>query len=179
MKENPFRGFKNRILQLLALHIPGATTLRVALHRMRGVQIGTGVFIGMEVMLESGYPQLVSIGNNVTISVRALFIAHFKGMKRQDRLGNKPMIRIEDNVFIGPNATILPGVTIGKEAVVTAGSVVSRSVPPRTMVQGNPARVVAKCSVPFIGSPYEEFRRGLKFVNVHRRPSQSQDAEPG
>ena len=98
-------------------------------------------------------------------------------MGYQERVDNEPSIRIEDNVFIGPNVTILPGLTIGRDAVVAAGSVVSRSVPPRTLVQGNPARVVAKCGVPLRGSPYEKFRRGLKYVNAHRRAPQDPESE--
>jgi acetyltransferase-like isoleucine patch superfamily enzyme len=175
-KEKPLRGAKDRLLQYLALHAPGAKTLRVYLHRLRGVEIGQGVFIGLEVLLESAYPWLVSIGDNVTISVRAVFIGHFKQLGRRERQSHEPSIRIEDNAYIGPNVTILPGVTIGRDAVVAAGSVVSRSVPPQTLVQGNPARVVAKCTAPLRSSSYEEFQRGLRFVNVHRRPPQ--DSEP-
>ena len=70
IKERPLQGLRNRFLQILALYAPGARTLRVYLHRMRGVKIGKGAFIGLEVMLESAYPSLVSIGDNVTISVR-------------------------------------------------------------------------------------------------------------
>jgi acetyltransferase-like isoleucine patch superfamily enzyme len=172
IREGPLRGLKNRFLQRLSLHAPGGRTLRVYLHRMRGVKIGKGVFIGLEVMLESAYPGLVSIGDNVSIGVRTVIIGHFKGVGREERVNHEPSVRIEDNVFIGPNVTILPGVTIGKDAVVTAGSVVSRSVPPLTMVQGNPARVVAKCGVSLSRSSYKEFRRGLQFVNVRKYSSQ-------
>jgi acetyltransferase-like isoleucine patch superfamily enzyme len=177
MKENPLRGMVNRFLQLLSLYAPGARTLRVCLHRMRGVKIGKGVFIGQGVMLEAAHPNLISIGNNVTISVRTILIGHFKGIGREEHMASEPSIWIEDNVFIGPNVTILPRVRIGKDAVVTAGSVVTRSVPPLTMVQGNPARVVAKCGVPLKGSPYKEFRRGLKYVNARSYLPQEPELE--
>lgn len=49
-------------------------------------------------------------------------------------------IVVEDNVWIGGNSTILPGVTIGKNAIVAAGAVVTKSVPANTIVAGNPAR---------------------------------------
>jgi acetyltransferase-like isoleucine patch superfamily enzyme len=56
-------------------------------------------------------------------------------------LNEKP-ISIEDDVWIGAVAIVLPGVTIGKGAIVGAGSVVTKNVPPYTIVAGNPARVI-------------------------------------
>ena len=132
------RQAKDRILQLIAFHMPGAKSLRVRLHRWRGVKIGHGVWIGYQVLLDTSRPDLISIGDNVIISVRAMLIAHFRGPQG---------ITIENDAFIGPGAIILPNVTIGRGAVVTAGSVVSSSVGPMTVVQGNPARPIAKCGV--------------------------------
>jgi serine acetyltransferase len=58
---------------------------------------------------------------------------------------------------------ILPNVVIGHGAVVTAGSVVTRSVPPMTVVQGNPAVPVARCGIPFTPTTTsKEFARRLK-----------------
>ncbi len=138
MSESIFSGLKNRICQHLARILPGATSLRVTLHRWRGVKIGKNAWIGYDVILDTGFPELITIGDNVTISMRATIIAHFK----EERI-----VTIEDDVFIGPGAILLPNITIGKGAVVTAGSVVNRSVPPMTMVQGNPAVPVARCDL--------------------------------
>jgi len=132
------RQAKNRILQLIAFHAPGAKSLRVRLHRWRGVRLGRDVWIGYQVLLDTSHPHLISVGNNVIISIRAMLIAHFRGPQG---------ITIEDDVFIGPGAIILPNVKIGRGAVVTAGSVVSSSVAPMTVVQGNPARPIAICGV--------------------------------
>ena len=72
---------------------------------------------------------------------------------------------IGDDVFIGPGSILLPHVTIGDGAVVTAGSVVTTSVPPLTMVRGNPAQVVATFKRPLGRTvPLREFYRGLKPV---------------
>jgi acetyltransferase-like isoleucine patch superfamily enzyme len=65
-----------------------------------------------------------------------------QGRPRPDVL-KKPVI-IEDNVWIGPNATILKGVCIGAGAFVEAGSLVTRDVPPRARVLGNPAQVIGE-----------------------------------
>lgn len=156
MPESPLSGLKNRLLQLIARSAPGARTLRVRLHRWRGVEIGDNVWIGYDTLLETSRPHLVSIGNNVVISMRAMLIAHFRGATS---------IRIEDDVFIGPGAIILPNVVIGRGSVVTAGAVVSSSVPPKSVVQGNPARVIAHNEMTLVGdATMKQFLRSLKPV---------------
>jgi acetyltransferase-like isoleucine patch superfamily enzyme len=122
----------------MARILPGARSLRVALHRARGVKIGSGVWLGYDVILDTARPDLITIEDGAAISMRAMVIAHFKEFRG---------VRIEKDAFIGPGAIILPNVVIGRGAVVKAGSVVSRSVPPMTVVEGNPAVVVAKCGV--------------------------------
>ena len=163
-RDPPLRGARNRLLQVLALYAPGAMTLRVRLHRARGVTIGEGVFIGTSALLETAKPQRVSIGNNVAIGIRSVIVAHFRELSEGEQDGdNEISVRIEDDVFIGPGVIILPNVTIGQGAVVTAGSVVARSVPPMTMVQGNPARPVGRCGVPLgMKTPMKVFLQNLR-----------------
>jgi len=156
-------GVRNRVLQFLALYSPGYTTTRVALHRMRGVSIGQNVSIGLSAIIETAYPSLVSIGNDVTIGMRVLIIAHLRDSTAEARRLHRHTVRIEDKAYIGPGVIILPNVTIGQGAVVSAGSVVSRSVPPRTLVRGNPAVPVAQCGVSLgNGVSYEDFVRNLR-----------------
>jgi acetyltransferase-like isoleucine patch superfamily enzyme/acyl carrier protein len=153
-----WKGLKNRIFQLLALYIPGYTTSRVWLHRLRGVAIGKNVSIGLSAIIETAYPELVSIGNNVTIGMRTIIIGHLRDLTAEARASGARTVRIEDDVYIGPGVIILPNVTIGKGAVVSAGSVVSRSVPPQTLVRGNPAEPIAHCGVSLGGGvSYEQF----------------------
>lgn len=140
-REGLLRGIANRVLQQMAMCMPGATTLRVWLHRARGVKIGMNVFISYGVLIDSSSPDLVSIGDHCFLGIRSTIIAHFKEARG---------VRIEPEVFIGPGSIILPNVEIGRGAVVTAGSVVTHSVPPMTMVQGNPATPVARCGVAFL-----------------------------
>jgi len=110
------------------------------------------------VLIETAHPQLVSIGRGVDIGARTTIIAHQQG----EAVDSEPTVRIGDDVFIGPSVTLLPHVTIGDGAVVVAGSIVTKSVPPLTMVQGNPAGPVARCRVP-LGrrTPMREFYKGL------------------
>ena len=70
----------------------------------------------------------------------------FKGRPPRPKLKTIP-VKIADNVWIGMNAVILKGVTIGENSVVAAGSVVTKSVPPDTVVAGNPAVVVKKFGI--------------------------------
>jgi acetyltransferase-like isoleucine patch superfamily enzyme len=139
VKENIFRGVINRIFQNFARIAPGARTLRVKLHRARGVHIGKDVWIGYDVILDTSRPYLITIGDRASLSMRVTVIAHFRETQG---------VTIEADAFIGPGALILPNVVIGRGAVVTAGSVVTKSVPPMIMVQGNPAVAIAKCGVP-------------------------------
>ena len=156
-------GLRNRILQWLALYIPGNKTSRVWLHRRRGVAIGRNVSIGLSALIESAYPRLVSVGNNVTIGMRAVIIGHLRESTLEARMLDRPTVRLEDDVYLGPGVIVLPNVTIGHGAVVSAGSVVTHSVPPKTLVQGNPAKPVAYCGVSLGGGvPYEQFLRQLK-----------------
>ena len=87
------RALAVRLLQVIALYAPGSMTTRPRLHRIRGVDIGREVFIGTDVILETSRPELISIGNRVTISIRVTMIAHFHGAlpKRADKpSGNRP-----------------------------------------------------------------------------------------
>jgi hypothetical protein len=154
MKESTLRGFFNRILQLLARVLPGAQSLRVVLHRARGVCIGKKVWIGYDVILDTSRPFLITLEDGCALSMRVTVVAHFRGSTG---------VKIERDAFVGPGAIILPNVVIGRGAVVTAGSVVTRSVPPMTVVQGNPAIPVARCGIP-LGPDVtlKEFSRLLK-----------------
>jgi acetyltransferase-like isoleucine patch superfamily enzyme len=156
-------GAKNRILQLIALYIPGYKTTRVWLHRLRGVSMGMNVSVGLSVLIETAYPRLVSIGSNVSIGMRSIIIGHLRDSTARARLNNQPTVRIEDDVYVGPGAIILPNVTIGRGAVIVAGSVVSRSIPPQTLARGNPAEPIAHCGVSLGGGvSYEQFLRHLR-----------------
>ena len=161
-EEHLWSGLRNRILQPLARVLPGARSVRVWLHRARGVKIGRNAWIGYDVVLETSCPYLVEIGESTSIGMRATLIAHFKELRG---------IRIGRDVFIGPGVIILPGVTIGDGAVVTAGSVVTGSVPPGTMVRGNPALPVARCSVPLRDDvSYLQFAGSLKPIPPTHKP---------
>jgi acetyltransferase-like isoleucine patch superfamily enzyme len=154
VKEKLWPGIRNRVCQHLARILPGARSLRISLHRWRGVNIGEGVWIGYDVILDTSRPHLITIEDGASLSMRVMVIAHFRETQG---------VKIEQDAFVGPGAIILPNVTIGRGAVVTAGSVVSQSVAPMTVVQGNPAVPIATCGIPLSDKvPVKEFSRRLK-----------------
>jgi serine acetyltransferase len=168
--EGTLRGSLSRVLQYLARISPGARSIRVMLHRARGVNIGKNVWIGYDVILDTARPDLITIEDGASISIRAMIIAHFKEFRG---------VRIEKDAFIGPGAIILPNVVIGRGAVIKAGSVVSQSVPPMTIVQGNPAVAVAKCGVALRQDiSLKTFSRKLQPVNsAVSRPASGPDRQ--
>ncbi len=93
-------------------------------------------------------PYLVTIGHHVGFAAEVLFITHdggtrvFKQQERYKKVLKYGRITILDNCVIGQRVIILPGVTIGPNSVVAAGSVVSRNVPPGVLAAGNPAKPV-------------------------------------
>jgi acyl-CoA synthetase (AMP-forming)/AMP-acid ligase II/acetyltransferase-like isoleucine patch superfamily enzyme/acyl carrier protein len=179
VSDSPLRGLRNRVLQWLALYAPGYTTTRVWLHRWRGIAIGRNVSIGLSSLLETAYPELVSIGDNVTIGMRVIVIGHFRDRTRGSRAEREPTVRIEDDAYIGPGVIILPNVTIGRGAVVSAGSVVSKSVPPRTLARGNPAEPIASCGVSLAGGvAYEQFVRSLRPLPPPARAADTESVLP-
>jgi acetyltransferase-like isoleucine patch superfamily enzyme len=89
----------------------------------------------------------VKIGNHVNlaqgITVTALNHTFTNPEKRIDEQGvSTTPVAIGDDIWIGANAVILPGVTIGEHSVVAAGAVVTKDVPPHSLVAGVPARII-------------------------------------
>ncbi len=93
----------------------------------------------------------VMIGPNVSIITSGHPI---EPSRRRDCVVAKP-IAIERNVWIAAGATIIGGVTVGENSVVAAGSVVTRDVPPNTLVGGNPAKVIRSIAEPEMRAPNE------------------------
>lgn len=98
--------------------------------------IGKQTSIALMVMVDTMFPERLTIGNNSIIGYNTTILAH-EYLIEEYRLGD---VIIGDNVMIGANTTILPGVTIGDGAIVAAGSVVHQDVPAGAFVGGNPIR---------------------------------------
>lgn len=110
-----------------------------------GVTIGDDTVIGDQVVLD-GRASLI-IGNHVDIASRVMIYNAEHDIHADDFGFSSAPVKIEDYVFIGPNAIILPGVTIGKGAVVGAGAVVTKDVSSMTVVGGVPAKQIGERKV--------------------------------
>src|SRR6266700_3333510 len=101
------RGVKIRLLQVAALFLPGGSNLRLRLHRWRGVDIGRGVFISTDVIIETMHPELVSIGNDVFLGARSMIIAHFNDVTPTLLARGTVSVRLEDQAWVGPGGGTL------------------------------------------------------------------------
>jgi acetyltransferase-like isoleucine patch superfamily enzyme len=162
VSKNVLRRLANRVLHQLARNLPGATSVRPFLHRLRGVSVGKGVFIADDVYLENEYPEAVEIHDGAQISVRAIIMAHTRGVGR---------IVIGKDAYVGPNSVVITSggrlLTIGEGAVIGAAVVVNGNVAPHTFVANESARPVAKVRVPLAtAETMEDFIRGLMPVRA-------------
>ncbi|MFC7093976.1 sugar O-acetyltransferase [Jeongeupia naejangsanensis] len=111
----------------------------------KSVRIGNHTFLNAGVTLLDG--TAITIGNNVLVGPNVQFYgaSHpVDHIERRDWTARWKPILVEDDVWIGGNAVICQGVTIGARAIVGAGAVVLKDVPPDTVVGGNPARIIRK-----------------------------------
>ena len=108
-----------------------------------GLRIGNNVGILDGCFLDPSHCYLISIGDNCVLCPNVRMIAHDASTKKILGYSKIGKINIKENCFIGDSAIILPGITIGPNSIVGAGSVVTKDVPPDTVVVGNPARAIS------------------------------------
>lgn len=108
----------------------------------RGVEIGEDTIIGDHCFLDGRAP--LKIGSHVDIASQVLIYNSEHDINAEDFLAITSPVEIDDYVFIGPRAIILPGVKIGNGAVVAAGAVVTKDVEPFKIVGGVPAKEIGE-----------------------------------
>jgi len=119
-------------------HVEVATTEAV-------IELGDGVQINNDVLLKSEGPGIFVGAGGLIGSQVCIYDSDFHELHPARRRGGTPAMApvvLHENVFVGDAATILKGVEIGRDSVIGAGSVVTRSVPAGVIAAGNPARVV-------------------------------------
>ncbi|MDX8360621.1 acyltransferase [Cytobacillus sp. IB215316] len=117
----PFLGMKNWLYR---------TFLRM--------KVGEQTSFALMVMLDVMFPEKITVGRNTVIGYNTTILAH-EYLIEEYRLGD---VIIGDEVLIGANSTILPGVVIGDRAIVSAGTLVHKDVPAGAFVGGNPMKMI-------------------------------------
>ena len=133
-----------------------------------GVNIGKNCLIATRRW--SSEPYLVTIGNNVQLTDNVSIFTHGGAnavRKTHHDFDVFGKVVIHDWAYIGACSQIMPGVTIGEGAIVAAGSVVTKSVEPFTVVGGNPARFI--CSVDDYIERNAQYNTRTAGVNSHRK----------
>ena len=156
---NWWLDFKLFIIHLASLHIP-FWSIRKIVFVLAGVKIGKSstihmgcrffepknVTIGEDTKVGDGAfldgRASLKIGNHVDIASSVMIYNSEHDLESNDFKAHEEAVVIGDYVFIGPRAIILPGVNIGKGAVVAAGAVVTKDVPEFTIIGGIPAVII-------------------------------------
>lgn len=128
--------------------------LHIASMRRSGMQIGDRCRIFSNI--QSNEPYLIRIGDNVTISGNVTFCTHDNGIIKviEGKTDVVGPITVGNDCFIGMNSTLMLGITLGDNCIVGAGSVVTHSFPPYTVLAGNPAKRI--CSTEEYADKYRD-----------------------
>ncbi len=191
VKPTPPKTFLHKSVHMLARNAPFAAW-RVWLFRAMGVSIGQGVTLGADCFFDDQFPGLITVEDGVSIGDRVLIVVHddtqggASGPGDILRLSRTEMIygyvgpvHLGRGCIIGPRAILLPGVEVGENAVVEAGSVVKQDVAPGNVVAGSPARVVLSptptpiveenaMTMPASAMPRQEYERKVRRSRLQR-----------
>ena len=121
----------------------------IKMQRLRGVKVGKNCHFNPYAFIDLIYPELITIGDNVTLGSYSMLFAHSNPtanlfLKKTEYPRKVAEINIKSGAVINPGAIVTSGVTIGENSIISPGSVVSHDVPDYCVVVGNPSRVVKK-----------------------------------
>jgi len=129
---------KNFIVIQLARYMPFLGVKNWMYRTFLKMEVGEKTSFALMVMPDVMFPEKIKVGQNTIIGYNTTILAH-EYLIEEYRLGS---VVIGNKVLIGANTTILPGVTIGDHAIVSAGTLVNKDVPPGTFVGGNPMTLI-------------------------------------
>ncbi|WP_144615126.1 DapH/DapD/GlmU-related protein [Bacillus cereus] len=133
-----WKVMKNFIIIQIARYTPFLSVKNWLYRTFLRMKVGKKTSFALMVMPDIMFPEKITVGENSIIGYNTTLLAH-EYLIREYRLGE---IIIGNEVMIGANTTILPGVKIGDGAIVSAGTLVHKDVPSGTFVGGNPMRVI-------------------------------------
>jgi len=119
------------------------------MQKMRGVKIGRNCHFNPYVLIDLIYPELVNIGDNVTLGSHSMIFAHSNPsanlfLKNGEYPRKIEKVNIKSGAVINPGVIVIAGVTIGENSIISPRSVVVQDIPDYCIAVGNPARVVKK-----------------------------------
>lgn len=141
-----------RAKRFLAMYFPDAR-IRRKFWIETGVMLGENTYLNLNVTVADDYMSgeiLLEIGSNCSVAPGVVFapVSHHNNSKVMRREGlltsleKREKIVVGDDVWIGANCTILPGVTIGRCSVIGANSMVNKNIPEYSLAYGNPVRII-------------------------------------
>lgn len=125
-----------------------------------GLRLGNNLEIHTGFFFDPSHCYLISIGNNCVFAPNVRLIAHDASAKHVVGYAKIGRIDIGDNCFLGDSVIVLPGVRIGSNSIVGAGSIVTKDIPPDSVAAGNPARVL--CSAADYAEKMQRLSAGKK-----------------
>ena len=140
----PVHSIRKLIYRLAGTKIDKGSTIHMwaRFFQPSNISIGKDTIVGDHVFLDGRAP--ITIGNHVDIASSVLIYNSEHDINKDDFSAREEPVEIGDYVFIGPRAIILPGVKIGKGAILGAGAVVTKDVPDFAIVGGVPAKVIGE-----------------------------------
>ena len=152
MTKRWMKRIKNAFYYKVGMRFP-YSKVRVCAMRKLGYKVGESVYFPSDLVITQNFVEnsaSITLGDRVSIAPRVMLLAlsHPNASNIRDFIvTSKHTIIIEDDVWIGAGSIILSGVTVGKGAVIGAGSVVTKDVEPYTIVVGNPARKIKDVTI--------------------------------
>lgn len=133
---HPKRSFRGKVRKVLntilfswAYNCP-LNSWRIQFHRWRGCHIGEGVYIGRYCFLDNMYPEFIYIYDGASINANSMILTHFNPFETFSKVFTaevKPTI-IDENAIVAVRCTIMPGVRVGKNAVISSGMTIEKNV---------------------------------------------------
>lgn len=133
-----FKVMKNFIVIQLARYMPFLRVKNWLYRHLLKMKVGDKTSFALMVMPDIMFPEKITVGTNSIIGYNTTILAH-EYLIKEYRIGE---VVIGNEVMIGANTTILPGITIGDHAIVSAGTLVHKDVSPGTFVGGNPMKLI-------------------------------------
>lgn len=133
-----FKVMKNFIVIQIGRYMPFLTIKNWLYRTFLRMKVGEHTAFALMVMPDIMFPEEITVGRNSVIGYNTTILAH-EYLIKEYRIG--PVV-IGDEVMIGANTTILPGVTIGDGAVISAASLIHKDIPAGVFVGGNPCEII-------------------------------------